>query len=229
MAGGSNVDHGWTESMLTKVHATITFSQLLISTGFEASATGLNAVKELSQGWIYVIDSIFGETESSRAINAILSLIIQEFGSAESKKNEMVPVGVFDLLAGLACFAILQKRGRRRRAREIKTEIIWDVVVGDSGSSVISGKDIKVQDRSRMRRPSLVKLGSGAPSGKNHNGLVADNDGPWAMVRGDDDDTSVCSDDSDYSYTSDARPRASIDPAMLGKEELAAWLSRLPP
>ncbi|KAF8446509.1 hypothetical protein BGX38DRAFT_1271104 [Terfezia claveryi] len=230
--GGSHVDHGWTESMLNKLHATITFSQLLISTGFEASATGLNAMKELSQGWIHVIDSVFGETESSRAINAILSLIIQEFGTTEDKKGEGTPVGVLDLLAGLACFAILQKRGRRRRAKEIKTEIIWDVVVGDLGSSVIRCRDNN-QDKSllRNRKPSLVKLRSSAPPVMNHNGLLAE-DAAWSMVRGDDDDDdgddddnmSICSDESDYSYTSDRS-----DPAVLSKDELTAWLQRLPP
>lgn len=210
--------------MLNKLHATITFSQLLISTGFEASATGLNAVKELSQGWIYVIDSVFGETESSRAINAILSLIIQEFGTIEDKKGEGTPIGVVDLLAGLACFAILQKRGRRRWTKEIKTEIIWDVVVGDLGSSVIRSRD-KNQDKPllKSRKPSLVKLGSSAPPVMNHNCLLAE-DEAWSMARGDDDDMSVCSDESDYSYTSDRS-----DPAVLSRDELAAWLLRLPP
>jgi len=223
--GGGHVDHGWTESMLTKLHATITFSQLLISTGFEASAAGLNAVKELSQGWIYVIDSVFGETESSRAINAILSLIIQEFGTAENRKGEGTPVGVVDLLAGLACFAILQKRGRRRWTKEIRTEIIWDVVVGDFGSSVIRSRD-KNQDKPllRSRKPSLVKLGSSAPPVMNHNGLLADKDEAWSMVTGDDDDMSVCSDESNYSYESDRS-----DPAVLSKNELTTWLQRLPP
>ncbi|KAF8428229.1 hypothetical protein EV426DRAFT_571557 [Tirmania nivea] len=222
--GGSHIDHGWTESMLNRLHATITFSQLLISSGFEASATGLNAIKELSQGWIYVIDSVFGETESSRAINAILSLIIQEFGPAEDKKREGTPVGVMDLLAGLACFAILQKRGKRRRTKEIKTEIIWDVVVGDSGSSVIRRR-VKNKDKPllRSRRPSLVKIGSNAPSAMNHNGLLGE-DEAWRMVRGDENGTSVCSDESDYSYTSDRS-----GPTVMSKDELAAWLQRLPP
>lgn len=213
---GNNIDHGWTESVLTKVHATITLSQLLISTGFEASVTGLNAVKELSQGWIYVIDSVFGETESSRAINAILSLIIQEFGTAENSKGESASIGVVDLLAGLACFAILQKRGRRRRTKEIRTEIIWDVVVGDSGSSVIRSKDAKPLLRSR--RPSLVKMGSSAPPVMTHSSLVADKDEAWTMVRGDDDAMSLCSDDSNNSYASDG-----------GSRELETWLQRLPP
>jgi len=209
--------------MLNKLHASITFSQLLISTGFEASTSGLNAMKELSQGWIYVINSVFGETESSRAINAILSLIIQEFGTTEDKKGEETPVGVFDLLAGLACFAILQKRGRRRRAKEIKTEIIWDVVVGDLGSSVIRSR-VKNQGKPllKSRTPSLVKLGSSAPPVMNHNGLLAE-DGAWSITRGDeDDDMSVCPEESDYSSTSDS------DPAVLSKDELAAWLQRLP-
>ncbi|KAF8472686.1 hypothetical protein BDZ91DRAFT_444523 [Kalaharituber pfeilii] len=230
VAGGSTIDHGWTESMLTKLHATITFSQLLISTGFEASATGLNAVKELSQGWIYVIDSIFGETESSRAINSILSLIIQEFGTTENKKHEGPSVGVLDLLAGLACFAILQKRGRRRRAKEIRTEVIWDVVVGDFGSSLIRDRNTRSSREKRSRRPSLVKLGSSAPSVMTHTGLVQGKDDEWSIVRGDGSPMSVCSDDSDYSYVSDAgSSERRMDPAMLSKEELAEWLKKLPP
>ena len=235
--GGGHVDHGWTESMLNKVHATITLSQLLISSTLELSATGLNAAKELSQGWIYVIDSVFGETESSRAINAILSLLIQEFGINDEKKGEGTPVGVLDLLAGLACFAILQKRGRRRRAKEIKTEIIWDVVVGDLGSSVIRSKD-KNQDKPllRSRKPGLVGLGSSVPPVMNHNGLLAE-DEDWSKVTGDDDDDddgvrggdghndmSTCSGESNYSCTSDRS-----DPALLSNDELAAWLQRLPP
>ncbi|KAI5810036.1 hypothetical protein DFH27DRAFT_521653 [Peziza echinospora] len=225
--GGLAIDHGWTESMLNKLHATITLSQLLISTGFEASSTGLNAVKELGQGWIYVIDSVFGETESSRAINAILSLVMQEFGKdAGGNVGGGGPaVGVLDLLIGLACFAILQKRGRRRRAKEISMELIWDVVVGDTGSSIVGGRGHKMREPNVIqRRPSLAQVAGLQTAGRNGE------DDTWTVVRGDDsdnddDDMSLCSTDRDYDFDGEEE----LVSSDLSKQELEQWLSRLPP
>lgn len=229
LAGGSAIDHGWTESMLNKLHAAITLSQLLISTGFEASSTGLNAVKDLSQGWIYVVDSIFGETESSRAIKAILSLIIQEFGTSDNKSLEGSSVGVVDLLAGLACFAILQKRGRRRRAKEIRLEVIWDVVVGDFGTSFLGGKQHKGPERIGAKRPNLKKLRSvSTPTIMTQSDVNTEDGDVWTRVREDDDndDDSILSGNSDSEETDSNGP---ADNAVVMKDELASWLQKLPP
>ena len=73
-----------------------------------------------------------------------------------------------------------------------------------------------------------MKLGNSVPTMTNHNGLVADTDEEWSMVR-DDDDMSQCSDDSDCSYISDASPAGAVDPTMLSNDELNSWLQRLPP
>jgi len=83
------------------------------------------------------LDAVFGSTESSRAIVAIISLVRTEFqNSVTGNKGEKV--GVKDLLWGGGGFAILQRSGRRKTDREIRDrggeESIWDVVILDNGT-----------------------------------------------------------------------------------------------
>lgn len=90
--------------------------------------TTLTTVSGLAETYVLTLDSIFGSTESSRAISAIVALIKKEIEESEAGEGK---VGVSDLVIGLSCFAILQMKTRKRRELEIKMDLEWDEVVED--------------------------------------------------------------------------------------------------
>ena len=90
--------------------------------------TTLTTVSGIAETYVLTLDSIFGSTESSRAISAIVALIKKEIEENEAGEGK---VGVSDLVIGLSCFAILQMKTRKRRELEIKMDLEWDEVVED--------------------------------------------------------------------------------------------------
>lgn len=135
------------------LHSTVSLTQLLISTGFHLSSTALATASDLAQNYVFTLDSIFGSTESSRAISAIVALIRKEIISADEERIRTrysgrdavdAKIGVKDLIAGLTCFAILQMRARKRTDKDLKIKIIWDAMLLDGGKKVSMMENNKV-------------------------------------------------------------------------------------
>ncbi|PGH07460.1 esterase/lipase [Blastomyces parvus] len=124
------------ERSLATLHSTITSASFFASAGFHLSSMTLSSVSDFSQNLLSTLDAILGSSESSRAIAAIITLIIREFRSKESKYGGQ-KAGVADLLVGSTGFALLQRWGRRATEREMresgKEETVWDVVILDNG------------------------------------------------------------------------------------------------
>ncbi|KAG0127429.1 hypothetical protein HOY82DRAFT_490580 [Tuber indicum] len=127
-AGRDVRDDGWADRSINFVRSSISLTQLLLSTGFEIGLTTLTTVSGLAETYVLTLDSIFGSTESSRAISAIVALIKKEIEENEAGEGK---VGVSDLVIGLSCFAILQMKTKKRRELEIKMDLEWDEVVED--------------------------------------------------------------------------------------------------
>lgn len=119
--------HAWTTSSIEAVNKMATFSQLFTAVAFHFASTSLDTASGFAQDSVHLIDAVFGSTESSRAIAAIIALVRRELGEG---------VGVYSLLTGLTCFSILQSTGWRRTIQEIETHRIWDVVVLDTGETL---------------------------------------------------------------------------------------------
>ncbi|OAT13342.1 esterase/lipase [Blastomyces gilchristii SLH14081] len=124
------------ERSLATLHSSITSASFFASAGFHLSSMTLNSFSDFSQNLLSTLDAILGSSESSRAIAAIITLIIREFRSKESKYGGQ-RAGVADLLVGSTGFALLQRWGRRATEREMrdsgKEETVWDVVILDNG------------------------------------------------------------------------------------------------
>lgn len=110
------------------LRSSISLTQLLLSTGFEISSTTLSTLSSFAETYVLTLDSIFGSTESSRAISAIVTLMRKEFDENSEGEGR---IGAADLVIGLTCFAVLQVKTRARRDSEIETELVWDVVVDE--------------------------------------------------------------------------------------------------
>ncbi|PGH35489.1 esterase/lipase [[Emmonsia] crescens] len=124
------------ERSLATLHSTITSASFFASAGFHLSSMTLSSFSVFSQNLLSTLDAVLGSSESSRAIAAIITLIIREFRSKESKYGGQ-KAGVADLLVGSTGFALLQRWGRRTTEREMresgKEETVWDVVILDNG------------------------------------------------------------------------------------------------
>lgn len=113
------------------LRSSVSLTQVLLSTSFEISSTTLATLSAFAETYVLTLDSIFGSTESSRAISAIITLIRKEFN--ENTEGEGC-IGAADLVIGLTCFAVLQMKTRTRSEKEIKVELVWDVVVDEVGN-----------------------------------------------------------------------------------------------
>ncbi|KAI9838962.1 MAG: hypothetical protein M1819_004170 [Sarea resinae] len=133
---GKEEAEGLLERSIAALHTTITSASFLASTGFHLSLSTLTSASALSQQLLATMDAILGDTETSRAIAAIITLIRREFKNPETGANGE-RIGMGDLVVGLSAFALLQrwsKKHTEKVAREQGAEdIVWDVVVLNNG------------------------------------------------------------------------------------------------
>lgn len=109
------------------VNRAATLAQLFTAASFHLASTTLQTTSGFAQDSVHLLDAVFGSTESSRAIAAIIALIRRELGEG---------TGLYSLVSGLTCFSILQSKGWHRTMEEIEMPIVWDVVVLESGETL---------------------------------------------------------------------------------------------
>lgn len=117
----------WTNSSMSFVNRAATLTQLFTAASFHFASSTLQTTSGFAQDSVHLIDAVFGSTESSRAIAAIIALIRRELGDG---------TGLYSLVSGLTCFSILQNRGWHRTIEEIEMYMVWDVVVLDTGETL---------------------------------------------------------------------------------------------
>lgn len=150
---GRQEAEGLLERSISTLHATITSISFAAATGFHISTTSLTAASDLSQQLLATLDSIFGSTDSSRAIASIVTLVRREFQNpATGKPGEKVSLK--DLLAAVVGLALLQRwckiaSDQEAHAQKYK-DVVWDVVLLDDGrrADVAESKerDVEVDD-----------------------------------------------------------------------------------
>lgn len=120
---------------LDQLHSSITKISFAVSTGFYFSSTIMNSVYSISLLLLATLDSIFGSTDSSRAIAGIITLIRREFQNpATGREGEKV--GVKDLLLGISGLALLQSWcNKMTDAEDDSTDAVWDIVVLNNGKT----------------------------------------------------------------------------------------------
>lgn len=133
---GRQEAEGLLERSISTLHSTITSISFAAATGFHISTTSLSAASDLSQQLLATLDSIFGSTDSSRAIASIVTLVRREFQNpATGQPGEKVSLK--DLLAAVVGLALLQRwckvaSDQEAYARNYK-DVVWDVVILDDG------------------------------------------------------------------------------------------------
>ncbi|RKF76037.1 putative lipase [Golovinomyces cichoracearum] len=133
---GETEAEGILERNLIKLHSNITNISFAVSTGFYISSAAIDSANSMSRLLLSTLDSIFGSTDSSKAIACIITLIRREFQNpATGRDGEKV--GVTDLFVGACGLALLQHWcSRMTNAKYNSTEIVWDVIVLNNGKRV---------------------------------------------------------------------------------------------
>lgn len=116
-----------TNSSISVLNRIATVAQLFTAASFHLASSSLQTASSIAQDTLHIMDAIFGSTDSSRALAAIITLVRREFGDGS---------GLYSLVTGLTCFTLLQSRGWGRTVDEIEMFIVWDVVVLDTGETL---------------------------------------------------------------------------------------------
>ncbi|ELR03184.1 hypothetical protein VC83_02306 [Pseudogymnoascus destructans] len=175
---GRQEAEGLLERSIARLHSTITHISFAASAGFHLSSAGLSAASDVSQHLLITLDSIFGSTDSSRAIASIITLVRREFQNpATGQPGEKV--GVVDLLVGVCGLALLQQWCKKSSEQEAQDghykDIVWDVVILDDGSPADTGEPWLI---------TAADVGQGMQENNTRDLAVEDDgDGPEARLR----------------------------------------------
>lgn len=129
---------GTVERWLASIHYGLTCANVFAAAGFFVAENALSWTSDSSLMGLSFLNSVFGSTETSRAVAAIVSLMKQEYYKP-GLDGQLSEISTLNLLTTVASFLFLQRISRR------KTEIEWrhtggdatvfDVVLDDRGFS----------------------------------------------------------------------------------------------
>ncbi|KIV85650.1 hypothetical protein PV11_01319 [Exophiala sideris] len=124
------------EKSISALYTTISTISFVASTGFYLTEASMNSISALSIQGLATLNAILGSTESSRAVAAIITLIMDELSKPENGSSGEV-VSYTDLIVGTISFVMLQRWGRRKTELDFRDaggeETIWDAVIDDKG------------------------------------------------------------------------------------------------
>lgn len=112
------------------IHTTFTLAELFTMSGFSLASTALSAASGLADESVRLFDSIFGSTDTSRALASIIWLVRKEVLTHPTRSG---PTGMVaqlsNLTKALVAFALLQNYTWRHTVREQKLVALFDAVV----------------------------------------------------------------------------------------------------
>lgn len=105
-----------------------TLALFLTSFSYHLAFSTISRCNNMTQDFIYVVNAVFGSTETSRAIRSLLSL-----GHQELTRSNVQPL---HLGFSIFYFSMLQSICRDRTVQQIESHILWDVAVLATGEIV---------------------------------------------------------------------------------------------
>lgn len=173
---------------ISTLHRSITQTAFFVSAGFQIGSTSLTSSLGIAQFFLSALDAILGDTQTSRAVAAIVSLVQREFKNPETGINGE-RVGLADVMVGTVAFAILQRWGAARTQQELEKAgvqtAVWDiVVVADAGGATQETLGESQQQQYRLtqdagpnERPKAARRASFMSASGDGNTLEAIGDG----------------------------------------------------
>ncbi|KAL2354608.1 hypothetical protein BJ546DRAFT_843706 [Cryomyces antarcticus] len=141
---------------LGTIHSTITYASFFAAAAFRLTSTAVTSTTLLSQNVLSSLDAILGDTESSRAIAAIVSFAQRDLRNPKTGLDGEA-VSFTELMSGLVTFVLLQRWGQERSEREIRDgageEDVCDIVM-------CNGKGMDVVTVKQKRSAAVRERGS---------------------------------------------------------------------
>lgn len=126
------------ERWLASLHFTLSYATATAAAGFYLAESALTWTSDSTLIGLNFLNAVFGCTETSRAVAAIVSLMRQEYykPGLDGQPSE---ISTLNLLTTVTSFLFLQRISRRKTEVEWRhaggDAVIWDVVVDDRGFS----------------------------------------------------------------------------------------------
>ncbi|KAK5091871.1 hypothetical protein LTR70_001182 [Exophiala xenobiotica] len=121
---------------VSSLHTTLTAASLLAATGFYVAETTLDWSSESSLNGLHFLNALFGSTDASRAVAAIVEVMKKEYDKP-GPDGRVNSVHAYELLTTVASFLFLQRSGRRKTEMAWRSACgdttIWDIVIDDKG------------------------------------------------------------------------------------------------
>lgn len=121
---------------ITSVHTGFSLASFVAATGFYVAQTAIDWTQDSSLQGLTFLNNIFGCTETSRAVAAIVTLMRKELNRPNPDGSDG-NVPSFNLLLSVASFLFLQRSGRRKTEIEWRQSggdtTVWDIVLDDKG------------------------------------------------------------------------------------------------
>lgn len=121
------------ESAIRLLHSAISTASFVASSGFYLTEATLNSVSGLSIHGLTMLNAVVGNTETSKALAAVVTLLLTELNEPQAGYRATYK----DLVLGLISFVLLQRWARRKTQLDFQSaggeETIWDSVIDDRG------------------------------------------------------------------------------------------------
>ena len=124
---------GILEWSISALHTGISTASFMASTGFYLGEAALNSVSGVSIHSLSMLNTICGDTESSKAVASVIHLLTHELNKPEDGEV----ISYREILVSVIAIVLLQRWGRRQTQIDFRNaggeETIWDTVIDDKG------------------------------------------------------------------------------------------------
>ncbi|KPI45346.1 uncharacterized protein AB675_2396 [Cyphellophora attinorum] len=121
------------QSAIHLLHSVLSKASFVASSGFYLTEAIMNSASGVAIHGLAVLNALFGNTETSKAVAAVITLLSTELNRPQGEHV----ASYWDLFSGLVGFVLLQRWGRRKTMLDFRNEggehTIWDTVIDDRG------------------------------------------------------------------------------------------------
>lgn len=118
----------WTYRSIKIINQVSNLGNFAISVGYNLAGSTVSTASSVSQDTLHLLNGLFGSTDTSRALAAVITAMHKELGKG---------LGVYGPISAILYFKILQSRGARKSVSMGSESLtIWDLVISGNGESV---------------------------------------------------------------------------------------------
>ncbi|WVF72728.1 hypothetical protein IAT40_007546 [Kwoniella sp. CBS 6097] len=111
------------------IHHTFTLAELFSMSGFFITTGAIKTVHQAASESVAIFDGLFGSSESSRALSAIITMVRREVLHDERRGKMGVLASLTGLTKALTAFACLQAATWQRTSKRLKLKVLYDCTI----------------------------------------------------------------------------------------------------